>query len=92
MQPSSAFSWNGSSPRLHGREAGIELQWPHCSIRSSKVQRRARKIGIRRAGETVSPLFLSFGFPLRLQVSLLFFNIETKAAVRDAAGSWKLDV
>ena len=47
----------------------------------------------RRAGETVSPLFLTFGFQLRLQVSLLIFlNIKTKAAVRDTAGSWKLGV
>ena len=42
--------------------------------------------------ETVSPLFLTFGFPLRRQVSLLFLVIKTKAAVRDAAGSWKLGV
>ena len=66
------------------------LQYP---LLSSQVQQRARKIGIRRAGETVSPLFLTFCFPLRLQVSLLFLNIKTKAAaVRDAAGSWKLGV
>ena len=40
----------------------------------------------------MSPLFLTFGFPLRLQVPLLFRNIKTKAAVRDAEGSWKLGV
>ena len=40
----------------------------------------------------MSSLFLTFGFPLRLQVSLLFLNTKTKAAVRDAAGSWKLGV
>ena len=50
------------------------------------------KIGIRRTGETVPPLFLTSCFPLRLQVSLLFLNIKTKAVVRDAAGSWKLGV
>ena len=41
----------------------------------------------------MSPLFLTFGFPFRLQVSLFFLDIKTKAAaVRDAAGSWKLEV
>ena len=63
-----------------------------ASIRSSQVQQRARKIGILRAGETVSPLFLIFCFPLRLEVSLLFLDIKTKAEARDAAGSWKLRV
>ena len=38
----------------------------------------------------MSPLFFTFGFPRRLQVCLLF--LKTKAAVRDAAGSWKLGV
>ena len=40
----------------------------------------------------MSTLFLTFDFPLRLLVSLLFLSIKTKAAVRDAAGSWKLGV
>ena len=64
------------------------LQYPLFS----STTERARKIGIRRAGETVPTLFLIFCFPLRLQVSLLFLNIKTKAAVRDAAGCWKLGV
>ena len=42
-------------------------------------------------GDRVS-FVLAVGFPLRPQVSLLFLNIKTKAAVRDAAGSWKLGV
>ena len=40
----------------------------------------------------MSLLFLMFCFRLRLQVSLLFLDIKTKAEVRDPAGSWKLDV
>ena len=40
----------------------------------------------------MSLLFLIFCFPLRLEVSLLFLDIKTKAKVRDAAGSWKLGV
>ena len=51
----------------------------------------ARKIGIFRAGETVSFVF-DFCFPLRLEVSLLFIDIKTKAEVRNAAESWKLGV
>ena len=35
---------------LHEREAEVELQRPHCSVRSS--QQRAGRIGVRRAGET----------------------------------------
>ena len=90
MQPSSAFFMEGVFSIL--RACMDERQESSYSDRSSQVQQRARKTGIRRAGETASPLFLTFGFPLRLQVSLFFLNIKTKAAVRDAAGSWKLGV
>ena len=40
----------------------------------------------------MSLLFLIFCFPLRLEVSLLFLDIKTKAEVRNAAESWKLGV
>ena len=66
----------------------------HPLFSSSTTEGEENRYSSCRAGETVSPLFLTFGFPLRLrlQVSLLFLNIKTKAAVRDAAGSWKLGV
>ena len=95
MRPSSAFMERVFSIL---RACMDERQEPSYSDRIAvsallKYNReRARKMEIRRAGEAVSPLFLTFCFPFRLQVSLLFLNIKTKAAARDAAGSWKLVV
>ena len=79
--PFSALAWT------RGRNPATMTALQHPPF-SSTIEGE-ENIGIRRAGETVSPLFLTFGFPLRLQVSLLFLNIKTKAAVRDAAESWK---
>ena len=59
-----------------------------------KYNRGRRKIVIRRAGETVSPLFLIFCFPLRLEVSLLFstLKLRRRCAMRREVGSWVSNV
>ena len=91
MQPSSAFMERIFSILRACMDERQESSYSD-RIAASALLKNNKGRGIRHTVEAVSRLFLTFGFPLRLQVSLLFLNIETKAAVRDAAGSWKLGV
>ena len=73
--------------RGRNRATVTALQYPLFSSTTEGEQNRISSCW----GNRVSFVF-AFCFPLRLEVSLPFLNIKTKAAVRDAAGSWKLGV
>ena len=93
MQPS-LRTWSGSFPfcalawtRGRTRATVTALQYPLFSSTTEGEGNRSSSCW----GNRVSFVFVFF-FPLRLEVSLLFLDIKTKAEVRDAAGSWKLGV
>ena len=82
MRPSSAFMEPGSFPFS-------ALAWTRGRNRATVTALQYLLLSSTTEGEENrnSPLFFTFCFLLRLQVSLLFLNIKTKAAERDAAGS-----